>query len=93
MQILNILLYIPVAFVGYTLGRITHIFWGYTKSPHHWIYGLILMIPGLIFYKNFPLVIVFCFGVGHFISDLDDFLHLRFYGEDEEGKKKFWGID
>lgn len=93
MQILYILLYILIAFIGFATGRITHIYWGYTKSPHHWIYGLILMILGLIFYKILFGVIVFCFGLGHFISDLDDFLHLRFYGEDKEGEKRFWAID
>lgn len=90
---MQILFYILIAFIGYSIGRISHIYWGYMKVPHHWIYGLILIIVGLIFYK-YPLgIIAFYFGVGHFISDLKDFLQLKFFGVDEEGKKKFWGID
>jgi putative Mn2+ efflux pump MntP len=93
MQILFILVYLLIAFIGYAVGRVTHIYWGYIKSPHHWIYGLILIILGLIFYKNFLGLVIFSFGVGHFISDFNDFLNLKFYGRDEEGIKKFWGVD
>ncbi len=93
MQISQILFYILIAFIGYAIGRIGHIYGGYLKAPHHWIYGLILIILGLIFYKNLLGLLVFFFGIGHFISDFKDFLHLKFYGVDEEGEKKFWGID
>lgn len=93
MQISQILFYILIAFIGYAIGRIGHIYGGQLKSPHHWIYGLILIIVGLIFYKYLLGTIAFYFGVGHFISDLKDFLQLKFYGVDEEGEKKFWGID
>jgi len=51
------------------------------------------MIIGIIYFHSgfgFP---VFSFGVGHFISDLKDFLLFKFIGPDEEGEKKFWGID
>ena len=92
MPLLYILIYILIAFTGYAIGRITHIHWGHIKSPHHWIYGLILIILGLIFYKYFLGLIALSFGTGHFISDFKDFLHLKFYGVDEEGEKKFWGI-
>lgn len=90
---IEILFYFMVAFIGYAVGRITHIYWGQIKSPHHWIYGLILIIVGLIFFRNFWGLIAFSFGIGHFISDFKDFIHLKFYGRDEEGEKKFWGID
>jgi len=87
------LLYLLVAFIGYAIGRISHIYWGHIKSPHHWIYGLALMVIGLIFYQNFWGLVALAFGIGYFISDFKDFWHLKFYGPDEEGEKKFWGID
>lgn len=90
---MQILFYILIAFIGYAVGRIGHIYLGHIKSFHHWIYGLILMILGLIFRNNFIGLLAFSFGSGHFISDFKDFLHLKFYGVDEEGEKKFWGID
>ncbi len=93
MQISQILFYILIGFIGYAIGRMGHIYLGYIKSPHHWIYGLFLIVLGLIFYKSFLGLLFFSFGVGHFISDFKDFLHLKFYGADEEGEKKFWGID
>jgi hypothetical protein len=90
---MQILFYIFIAFIGYSIGRITHIYLGYIESPHHWIYGLILIILGLIFYKHFLGLLALSLGAGHFISDFDDFLHLKFYGEEEDGEKKFWGIN
>ena len=33
------------------------------------------------------------FGLGLFISDLYDFLNLRFYGVDVVEEYKFWGFD
>jgi DMSO/TMAO reductase YedYZ heme-binding membrane subunit len=93
MPILEVLFYIFVAFIGYAIGRICHIYWGYMNTPHHWIYGLILMIVGLIFYKHFLGLLAFSFGLGHFISDFKDFLGFKIISPDEEGKKRFWGID
>ena len=90
---MQILFYILIAFIGYSIGRIGHIYFGYIKSPHHWIYGLILMILGLVFYKHFLGLLAFSFGVGHFISDFKDFLQLKIFGRDEDSKKRFWGID
>jgi hypothetical protein len=90
---IGILFYLLVAFIGYAIGRIGHIYGGQIRSPHHWIYGLVLMILGLIFYQNFWGLAAIAFGVGHFISDFKDFLDLKFFGRDEEGEKKFWGID
>jgi len=90
---MQILFYILISFVGYSIGRIGHVYWGYLKAPHHWIYGFFLMILGLIFYMIFLGLLVFFYGIGHFISDFKDFLHLKFYGVDKKGKKKFWGID
>lgn len=36
---------------------------------------------------------VFFFGLGQFISDFKDLTELKFIGPDEEGPKRFWGID
>jgi hypothetical protein len=93
MLIINIIIYLVSTFIGYALGRIGHIYWGEIEAPHHWIYGLILIIVGGIFYTNFYALIALFFGIGVFISDLKDFLKLRFYGRDQPGKKRFWGID
>lgn len=95
---LRTLIFATAAFVGYLIGRWGHYYLnGKLKNPkwtpHHWIYGLILMVLGLVFYKNFLMLSIFSFGVGHFVSDLKDFLKLKFIGPDEEGKKNFWGID
>ena len=98
MLIFQILIYFIVVFMGYIVGRWAHYclnVWLKNPSwaPHHWIYGLILMIVGLIFYREFIGLLVFSFGLGHFISDLKDFLQLEFIGADKEGEKKFWGIN
>lgn len=89
----QILIYLAIVFLGYVIGRIGHILGGHLKSPHHWIYGLILIIVGIIFRKNFWGILALSFGIGLFISDLRDFLSLRFYGVDDVKIKKFWGID
>jgi len=88
------------AFLGYLVGR-----WGdyylnfWLKdpvwAPHHWIYGLVLIIIGVFFFKtNLGLWAIF-FGAGLFVSDLKDFLDLKFIGKDNKTKKqrKFWNID
>jgi len=53
------------------------------------------MIVSLLFFKNTIGMLIFAFGLGHFISDLADFLNLKFYGSDgkEHGKVRFWHID
>lgn len=90
---IQFLFYIFIGFIGFAVGRIGHIYWGHLNTPHHWIYGLILIILGLIFYGDFLGLLAFYFGTGHFISDFKDFLHLRIIGPDEVTKKKFWEID
>ncbi len=100
MRISQILFYIFIIFIGYVIGRTGHIYFGYMDTFHHWIFGLILIIAGLSFYKYSHRskilkrigIMAFYFGIGLFISDFKDFLDLKFYGVDEEGKKKFWGI-
>ena len=90
---MQILFYIFIAFVGYAIGRIGHIYGGHLNTPDHWIYGLILMILGFVFYEHILGLLAFYFAIGHFISDFKDFLHLKFIGPDKVIEKKFWGID
>jgi hypothetical protein len=82
-----------LAFVGFSIGRISHIIGGHLKAPHHWIYGIILILFGIIFYQSNWGFYLLSFGVGLLISDLKDFLAMKFYGIDEVKEKKFWGID
>lgn len=91
----NFFLGLIVCFLGFSLGRISHIFGGMSVSPHHWIYGLIIIVVGLVLppkYSKWGYLTVF-FGLGIFISDLSDFLHLRFYGADVVSKFTFWNVD
>jgi hypothetical protein len=89
----QIIIYLMITFLGYAIGRIGHIFGGQLKSPHHWIYGIILIIVGL-FLKRFSIgFFILSFGLGLFVSDLKDFIALKFYGKDEVKVKRFWGID
>ena len=98
MLVIQIFFYIISAIFGYLVGRWGHYYLNvWLKNPkwapHHWIYGLILMILGLIFYRESIGLTALSLGTGFFISDFKDFLQLKFIGPDEEGKKKFWGVD
>lgn len=102
MNILNlsiqILFYITIAFGGYIIGRWSHCYLNvWLKNPkwapHHWVYGFIFIILSLIFSNIFLGLLSLSLGIGFFISDLKDFLRFKFIGPDEEGQKKFWGID
>lgn len=90
---MDIILTAIACFIGYIIGRIGHVLGGQIRSPHHWIYGLILAIGGMFFVKEYFGIPTIMFGVGLFVSDLDDFIQLKFYGVDAKGKKRFWGID
>ncbi|MEK7095803.1 MAG: hypothetical protein AAB896_00720 [Patescibacteria group bacterium] len=90
---MTIILLLAIAFIGYAIGRVSHILGGHLNAPHHWIYGVLAIIVGVIFYKhNFGRWLI-AFGIGHTISDLKDMLELKFYGRDTVEVKKFWGID
>ncbi|KKQ73165.1 MAG: hypothetical protein US94_C0037G0009 [Berkelbacteria bacterium GW2011_GWB1_38_5] len=89
----QILIFLAILFLGFAVGRVGHILGGQLKSPHHWIYGLILIIVGIIFRKNTWGIWALSFGIGLFISDLKDFMTLKFYGVDDVKIKKFWEID
>lgn len=99
MIVLQIMIILSSAFLGYIIGRVGDYFlnpllkdpaW----APHHWIYGVIIMIIGLIIMENHQAGLwLFSFGIGHFVSDLKDFIDLKFIGSDKKDKVKFWGID
>ena len=90
---MELLVLLGIAFVGYVIGRISHIVGGHLNAPHHWIYGILAIIVGAIFFNENWGKALIAFGVGHTISDLKDMVDLKFYGRDELGPKHFWGID
>jgi len=90
--------YLITLLAGFTAGRLGHIIGGDVAwIPHHWIFGLILILMGLFFIyvkkiKYFGLVLLLV-GIGVFISDFKDFLALKFFGADDVSFRRFWGID
>jgi len=90
---MEVLIFLIIAFAGFAIGRIGHILGGHLNTPDHWIYGVLAMIAGAIFYKHSWGIMLIAFGIGHTVSDLRDMLNLKFYGPDEVEVKKFWGID
>lgn len=95
MKIESSLIYLIVLFGSYSIGRVSHILGGQLNTPHHWIYGVILIIIGIVlwFYKReWSLYFIF-FGLGLTISDLKDMIDLKFWGVDDVEVKRFWGID
>ena len=90
---MHYLVYFLILFGGYAIGRVSHILGGHLNAPHHWIYGLLSIVVGAIYYSHTLGIYLIMFGVGHTISDLKDMFELKFYGRDEPGPKKFWGID
>lgn len=94
MTIIQIIFFIVIVFLGFTSGRIGHIFGGEMAwTPHHWIPGLILVFLGLFFYSYFWGAIAFPFGIGLLISDFRDFLGFKTFEPEEDRPKKFWHID
>ncbi len=96
----NAIIFILVGLFGYVIGRWSDNYLNFwIGDPHwlpdHWIYGLLLIIIGLFVFQNYLGLSLFSFGVGHFISDLKDFLNLKFYGSDNKDKsqRRFWHID
>jgi len=95
-MILRIIIGLGIGFLGYVIGIIVLVLGGLLPAPHHWIYGLLLVILGavlLFVFKKFYGYYILMFGLGVFISDLYDFLNLRFYGVDVVEEYKFWGFD
>ncbi len=90
---MRFLIYFLILFGAYAIGRAGHILGGHLKAPHHWIYGMISLVLGIIFVHRALGPYLIAFGVGHTISDLKDMIELKFYGVDSVEVKKFWGID
>ena len=90
---MEVLIFLIIAFAVFAVGRIGHILGGHLNTPDHWIYGVLAIIVGAIFYRHNWGVMLIAFGIGHTVSDLRDMLNLKFYGPDEVEVKKFWGID
>lgn len=91
---MSIFFYIFFAFLGYIVGRTGHKYFNvWLKDPiwipHHWIFGLIIVLIA-IWYDIFWILF---FGIGLFISDLNDFFEFQFFSKDGLGSKKFWHID
>lgn len=88
-----LILWAVIAFIGYVIGRVSHVIGGHLNTPDHWIYGVLAIIVGTVFYKHHIGQVLIAFGIGHTVSDLKDMLNLKFYGPDEPGPRHFWGID
>ena len=84
-----------VCFVGYLIGRIGDWYGGHLDTFHHWIYGILLVIIGVLgfVFKDDFSDFILSFGIGLVISDLKDLFHFRIFGPDKKVVKKFWGID
>src|SRR3989344_4073901 len=100
MASINLLYFFLSGFFGYVIGRWADNYLNFwIGDPHylpdHWIYGLALMIVGPWLVKNEWGWYLFSLGLGHLISDLKDFLNLKFYGSDgkDKSERKFWHID
>ncbi|HPI67074.1 MAG TPA: hypothetical protein PKZ16_00805 [bacterium] len=90
---LKFIIYVSVIFFSYAIGRITHIYAGHWNTPHHWIYGIIALVVGIIFYKKNWGIYLILFGLGLIISDFKDMLSLKFFDPDNMRIKKFWTVD
>lgn len=100
MEIISITIFLTITFLGYLLGRWGDYYLNFwlkdpSWAPHHWIYGFILVIIGIFYFKNNLGLPIISFGIGLFISDLKDFLDLKFIGPDNKNKnqRRFWHID
>lgn len=77
---------------GFAIGRIGDRYGGHIKGPHHWIYGLLTVAFGAIFLPGLSMWATIAFGVGLFVSDLEDFFKGKFYGVDEPHEWRFWSL-
>ncbi len=99
MTVLQVVFILISAFLGYLIGRvgdryINPLMKDPSWAPHHWIYGAIIMIIGLVLMEKQAMGLwLFSFGLGHLISDFNDFVDLKFIGSDNKENPKFWGID
>ncbi|MCX6714090.1 MAG: hypothetical protein NTV48_03245 [Candidatus Vogelbacteria bacterium] len=87
-------IFLLCAFGGYLVGRIGDYYGGHTNTPHHWIYGFVMVAFGLIYFESYYWWAIFVAGgLGAWLSDLNDFLEVRFYGPDVTENHRFWDID
>ena len=92
---LKIILNFCFFFLGYVIGRLTHIFNHYYTNdisylPHHWITGLFFILLFILLKKEFLVY----FFIGIVISDLKDMMELKLFEPDIDiSKPIFWGID
>jgi len=100
MTLLHTLNFLVAGFIGYIAGRWgdNHLnFWVKDPhwAPHHWTYGLLMVIVGIFCFKGGLGLWIFSFGLGLFVSDAKDFKDLKLWGSDgkEKHKVKFWHID
>jgi len=100
MIFLEIITLLAMAFIGYLIGRWSDYYLNFWINdpywtPHHWIYGLILIIIGTFYFNNYLGQWALFFGLGFLISDLKDFWEMKFFGKDNKTKetRKFWHID
>lgn len=78
--------------VGFVVGRLGDRWGGNINAPHHWIYGIALVFIGVVYVGTLIGALLFYLGVGHFVSDLEDFLHMRVWGADKPHKWRFWSL-
>lgn len=83
---------LAIALAGFAVGRLGDKIGGHLRAPHHWIYGLLLIVAGIFTGGSFWGTTSISFGLGFFLSDLNDYLHLRFYGVDEPHEWRFWSV-
>jgi len=83
-------------FVGYIIGRVGHVIGGNIAwIPHHWIFGVIIMVAPLCFKKISKKVkiLIILFGLGLVISDFRDFVRLETFQPEDVTIVKFWAVD
>jgi len=90
---MKVLIFLLIVLVSYAIGRVGHVLGGQLNTPHHWIYGVIAVIIGIIFRKYDWGKWLIAFGLGMIISDFKDMIDGKFFGPDTVKVKKFWGID
>ncbi|MDA8611396.1 hypothetical protein N9L18_00845 [Candidatus Pacebacteria bacterium] len=90
---INIINILVSLFIGFTIGRYGDKWGGHWNVPHHWIYGLIFIFISLFLLDTWYGISLVSFGFGIFVSDLQDFVELKFYGADDPHDWKFWDID
>ncbi|MFA7253033.1 MAG: hypothetical protein WC107_00590 [Patescibacteria group bacterium] len=89
----KIIILLLLAFGAFVVGRIGHILGGDLNVPHHWIYGAIAIIAGIIYRRKRWAAYLIAIGVGLMISDFKDMIDLKFIGSDLPGPKTFWQIN